>query len=334
MDFFFLGLEDSLGSDNKFVKLNKLVDFEKFRKTFKGIYTQDMTGQGRPAFDCIMMFKILLLGQWYSLSDRELASSLRLRIDFMYFTGFTPTSNLPDYSTINKFRNLLIEKRKYKKLFKERLQGKSVAYILGRKEFYGLTFSVNDSVLVPRPDTELLVDLAIEKIERYDLKRVLDLGTGSGAIAVSLAVNVPNLKIVATDNSAKALEVAVSNADVLCPQSPITFLRSDWFSKISGEFDLIVSNPPYIALDDSHLNLVDLRFEPKQALVSGAEGLDALRLIISQSRNFLAKNGWLLVEHGYEQKDSCLQLLGAAGFSQLFCDLDLAGNPRVSGGKI
>jgi len=119
MDFFFLGLEDSLGSDNKFVKLNRLVDFEKFRKTLKGIYTQDMTRQGRPAFDCIMMFKLLLLGQWYSLSDRELASSLRLRIDFMYFTGFTPTSNLPDYSTINKFRNLLIDKRKYKKLFKE-----------------------------------------------------------------------------------------------------------------------------------------------------------------------------------------------------------------------
>jgi len=120
----------------------------------------------------------------------------------------------------------------------------------------------------------------------------------------------------------------------LCPQSPITFLRSDWFSRISGEFDLIVSNPPYIALDDSHLNLADLRFEPKQALVSGAEGLDALRLIISQSRNFLAKNGWLLLEHGYEQRASCLELLGAGGFSQLFCDLDLAGNPRVSGGKI
>lgn len=117
--FFFLGLEESLENDNKFVRLNKLVDFEKFRKTLKGIYAQDMTTQGRPAYDCIMMFKLLLLGQWYSLSDRELASSLRLRIDFMYFTGFTPTSNLPDYSTINKFRNLLIEKRKYKKLFKE-----------------------------------------------------------------------------------------------------------------------------------------------------------------------------------------------------------------------
>ncbi|MGQ4005927.1 transposase [Francisellaceae bacterium CB300] len=102
MDFFFLGLEESLDSDNKFVKLNKLVDFEKFRKTLKGIYTQDMTRQGRPAYDCIMMFKLLLLGQWYSLSDRELASSLRLRIDFMHFTGFTPISNLPNYSTINK----------------------------------------------------------------------------------------------------------------------------------------------------------------------------------------------------------------------------------------
>lgn len=119
MDFFFLGLEESLGNDNKFVKLNKLVNFEKFRKTLKGIYTQDITRQGRPAYDCIMMFKLLLLGQWYSLSDRELASSLRLRIDFMYFTGFTPTSNLPDYSTINKFRNLLIEKKKYKRLLKE-----------------------------------------------------------------------------------------------------------------------------------------------------------------------------------------------------------------------
>ena len=119
MDFFFLVLEESLGSDNKFVKLNKLVDFEKFRKTLKGIYTQDMTRQGRPAYDCIMMFKLLLLVQWYSLSDRELAFSLRLRIGFMYFTGYTPTSNLPDYSTINKFRNVLIEKRKYNKLFKE-----------------------------------------------------------------------------------------------------------------------------------------------------------------------------------------------------------------------
>jgi IS5 family transposase len=119
MDFFFLGLEESLGIDNKFVKLNKLVDFEKFRKSLKGIYTQDMTRQGRPAYDCVMMFKLLLLGQWYNLSDRELASSLRLRIDFMYFTGFTPTSKLPDYSTINKYRNLLIEKKKLKKLFKE-----------------------------------------------------------------------------------------------------------------------------------------------------------------------------------------------------------------------
>jgi len=119
MDFFFLGLEESLGNDNKFVKLNKLVDFENFRKSLKGIYSQDMTRQGRPAYDCIMMFKLLLLGQWYSLSDRELASSLRLRIDFMYFTGLTPTSKLPDYSTINKYRNLLIEKKRLKKLFKE-----------------------------------------------------------------------------------------------------------------------------------------------------------------------------------------------------------------------
>ena len=271
---------------------------------------------------------IAKLGETFNISRSEAISEVK--IIFAYANDLSSLNLIMDPTVMLESTKI----KKYKKRFKERLQGKSVAYILGRKEFYGLTFSVNDSVLVPRPDTELLVDLAIEKIERYDLKRVLDLGTGSGAIAVSLAVKMPNLNIVATDNSAKALEVAVSNADVLCPQSPITFLRSDWFSKISGEFDLIVSNPPYIALDDLHLNLADLRFEPKQALVSGAEGLDALRLIISQSRNFLAKNGWLLVEHGYEQRGSCLQLLGAAGFSQLFCDLDLAGNPRVSGGKI
>jgi release factor glutamine methyltransferase len=271
---------------------------------------------------------IAKLGETFNISRSEAISEVK--IIFAYANDLPSLNLIMDPTVMLESTKI----KKYKKLFKERLQGKSVAYILGSKEFYGLTFSVNDSVLVPRPDTELLVDLAIEKIERYDLKRVLDLGTGSGAIAVSLAVKMPNLNIVATDNSAKALEVAVSNADVLCPQSPITFLRSDWFSEISAEFDLILSNPPYIALDDLHLNLADLRFEPKQALVSGAEGLDALRLIIKQSRNFLANNGWLLVEHGYEQKDSCLQLLGAAGFSQLFCDLDLAGNPRVSGGKI
>jgi release factor glutamine methyltransferase len=271
---------------------------------------------------------IAKLGETFNISRSEAISEVK--IIFAYANDLPSLNLIMDPTVMLESTKI----KKYKKLFKERLQGKSVAYILGRKEFYGLAFSVNDSVLVPRPDTELLVDLAIEKIERYDLKRVLDLGTGSGAIAVSLAVKMPNLNIVATDNSAKALEVAVSNADVLCPQSPITFLRSDWFSKISGEFDLIVSNPPYIALDDSHLNLADLRFEPKQALVSGADGLDALRLIISQSRNFLAKNGWLLVEHGYEQRGSCLELLGAGGFSQLFCDLDLGGNPRVSGGKI
>lgn len=113
--FFFLGIEELLGSDNKFVKLNKLINFEKFRKILKGIHTQDRSNQGRPSYDSVMMFKLfLLLCQSYSLSDRELASSLRLRLDFMYFTGFTPTDNLPDYSTINKFRNLLIEKRKLK----------------------------------------------------------------------------------------------------------------------------------------------------------------------------------------------------------------------------
>ena len=110
MDFFFLGIEESLGLENKFVKLNKLLDFNKFRELLKGIHLQDSSNKGRPSYDSLMMFKLLLLGQWHSLSDRELANSLSFRLDFLYFTGFVPTAKLPDYSTINKFRNLLIEK--------------------------------------------------------------------------------------------------------------------------------------------------------------------------------------------------------------------------------
>ena len=227
-----------------------------------------------------------------------------------------------------------VKLRKYKKVFNDRLAGKPVAYIQGYKEFYGLCFRVNECVLIPRPDTELLVGLALEKIQKYNLKTVLELGTGSGAIAVTIAAHLPNIKITATDVSSNALEVASQNAKTLCPNHKIEFKNCDWFSKISGKFDLIVSNPPYIAENNTYLRGDGVRYEPSIALISGLSGLDALTLIVNQSKSYLHNNGWLLLEHGYDQRDSCGQLLSSAGFTSLLDESDLGGNPRVIGGKI
>ncbi len=227
-----------------------------------------------------------------------------------------------------------IKLKKYRRIFNDRLTGKPVAYILGCKEFYGLCFNVNEYTLIPRPDTELLVDLAIEKIQQHNLKKVLELGTGSGSIAISIATHLPNIQITATDISSNALEVALGNAMNLCPNHTIEFKKSDWFSEISGVFDLIVSNPPYIAKDDAYLTGDGVIYEPSIALTSGLSGLDALTLIVNQSKSFLVEDGWLLLEHGYDQRDSCRHLLSAAGFTSLFDESDLGGNPRVSGGKI
>jgi len=227
-----------------------------------------------------------------------------------------------------------IKLKKYRRIFNDRLTGKPVAYILGCKEFYGLCFNVNEYTLIPRPDTELLVDLAIEKIQQHNLKKVLELGTGSGSIAISIATHLPNIQITATDISSNALEVALGNAMNLCPNHTIEFKKSDWFSEISGVFDLIVSNPPYIAKDDAYLTGDGVIYEPSIALTSGLSGLDALTLIVNQSKSFLVEDGWLLLEHGYDQRDSCRHLLSTAGFTSLFDESDLGGNPRVSGGKI
>ncbi|MDC0501041.1 peptide chain release factor N(5)-glutamine methyltransferase [Burkholderiales bacterium] len=227
-----------------------------------------------------------------------------------------------------------IRLKKYRRIFHDRLMGKPVAYILGYKEFYGLCFNVNEHTLIPRPDTELLVDLAIEKIQRHNLKNVLELGTGSGSIAISIATHLPNIQITATDISSNALGVALGNAENLCPNHKIEFKKSDWFSEISEAFDLIVSNPPYIATDDAYLTGDGVIYEPSIALTSGSSGLDALTLIVNQSKSFLVEDGWLLLEHGYDQRDSCRHLLSTAGFTSLFDESDLGGNPRVSGGKI
>lgn len=219
-------------------------------------------------------------------------------------------------------------------LFERRWGGEPIAYILGEREFYSLNFKVTPAVLIPRPETELLVELALERLPVDHPCRVLDLGTGSGAVAVTLALHRPQAEVTAVDQSAAALEVARENAERLSAQN-LHFIQSDWYSALDGEkFDLIVSNPPYIAAADPHLAQGDLRFEPAAALASGADGLDDIRAIVRGAAARLKPGGWLLFEHGYDQAAVCRELLTQSGFRQVGSSADLAGIARVSYGQL
>lgn len=219
----------------------------------------------------------------------------------------------------------------YQALLQRRLNGEPLAYILGEREFFGLNFRVTPATLIPRPDTELLVELALQRIPHGG--RVLDLGTGSGAIALSIAHARPDVEVTAVDASPEALEVAQENARRLNTGN-VRFVHSDWFSALSNErFDLIVSNPPYIEEADVHLQQGDLRFEPRTALASGADGLDDIRRIVADSKDHLKEGGWLMFEHGYDQAVRARELLEAGGYSEVFSARDLSGIERVSGGR-
>jgi release factor glutamine methyltransferase len=239
----------------------------------------------------------------------------------------------------------------YQALLKRRLAGEPIAYILGEREFFGLTLSVTSATLIPRPDTELLVELALERIPspptplplageggrqagRGRVLQVLDMGTGSGAIALALAHQRPDVEMWACDASVAALAVANSNAQRLAIAN-VRFVESNWFAVFGRQrFDLIVSNPPYIAADDEHLAQGDVRFEPLTALASGADGLDDIRSIISQAGAHLQQAGWLIFEHGYDQAARVRELLQQGGFSAVFSARDLAGIERCSGGQL
>ncbi len=224
----------------------------------------------------------------------------------------------------------------YLRSFERRLAGEPIAYILGEREFYGHVFSVSPDVLIPRPETELLVDMALARLEPFRPQKILDLGTGSGAVAIAIALHRPNADIVAVDVSAACLSVARRNGRRLLggiDSNRLRFLRSDWYEQVEGtRFDLIVSNPPYVAEGDAHLAAGDICFEPEQALVSGPRGLNALEHIIGMAPRYLQAGGWLLCEHGYDQADDVRRLFIRAGFSRLVAERDLAGLPRVGGG--
>ena len=259
------------------------------------------------------------------------------------------------------------EQAHYDELLRRRLSGEPIAYLLGEREFFGLSFKVTPDTLIPRPETELLVELALQRcggvaasppgthrpppcggIPSPGLSatlspgergwgrgcfRVLDLGTGSGAIALAIAHARPDIEVVACDTSLAALDVARENAQRLGIANA-SFVHSDWFQALTGKrFDIIVANPPYIAAGDPHLAQGDLRFEPASALVSGDDGLHDIRQIINQANSHLEPGGWLLLEHGYDQAQQVRALLQQARFGEIFSASDLAGTDRVSGGR-
>ena len=216
---------------------------------------------------------------------------------------------------------------KFKEYIERRARGEPVAYILGRKEFYGLELLVTPAVLVPRPETELLVDLALQR----DFASLVDLGTGSGAIALALKQQRPGARVVAVESSAAALAVAQRNA--LKHNLEVEFRHGRWFEPLAGErFDLVLANPPYVAEGDAHLR--DLGFEPRVALTSGPDGLDAIREIVREAPRHLAAGGWLLLEHGMGQDRAVRALLSQAGLEEIESCPDLARIPRVAAGKV
>jgi release factor glutamine methyltransferase len=227
-----------------------------------------------------------------------------------------------DRAQQEKLQNLLVRRR----------QGEPVAYLIGEREFYSLNFKVNSDVLIPRPETELLVDTALKHIPLTAPYKILDLGSGSGAVAVAIAHHRPQAQITAVDISEAALQLAQKNAERHNTRN-IRFMHSDWFAAVGIEkFDLIVANPPYIAADDEHLQQGDLRFEPQIALQSGWDGLDAIRRIVANASAHLVSAGSLWFEHGYNQAESCQYLLRLSGFEAVMSLADLAGTLRVSGG--
>ena len=221
------------------------------------------------------------------------------------------------------------EQARFIALCQRRAAGEPVAYLRGTKEFYGLPLHIDARVLDPRPDTETLVDWALELLAPLPTPRVLDLGTGSGAIALALQHQRPDAQVSAVDASQDALAVAQANATRL--GLAVQFVQGDWLHGVAGQFDAIVSNPPYIAAADPHLTA--LRHEPLQALASGVDGLDDIRRIVAQAPACLHPNGWLLLEHGWDQTQAVQALLHTAGFMAVQSRKDLAGIVRCSGGQ-
>ncbi len=219
-------------------------------------------------------------------------------------------------------------------LLERRKRGEPVAYLLGRQGFWTLDLAVAAHTLIPRADTELLVEAVLQLADASAALNVLDLGTGSGALALAVASERQCWQVTGVDRIEAAVALAQDNQQQL-GLSNVRFLRSDWFSAVAHQrYDLILSNPPYIAANDPHLQQGDVRFEPLSALVSGADGLDDIRLIIAQAPEYLTANGWLLLEHGFDQAAAVRELLHLSGFTEVSSQRDLGGHERISLGRL
>lgn len=222
----------------------------------------------------------------------------------------------------------------FEALARRREAGEPVAYLTGTREFWSLQLEVSAATLIPRPETELLVELALQHMPENRACAVADLGTGSGAVALALASERPRAQVLASDNSIAALDVARRNARRL-QLANVAFAHGDWCAALGDtRFDVIVSNPPYIEASDPHLAQGDLRFEPDSALLAGDDGLDAIRSIVNCAGKHLAAKAWLLFEHGWQQGGVARSLLSAAGYIEVFTATDLEGRDRVSGGRM
>ena len=221
----------------------------------------------------------------------------------------------------------------YLQLTQQRKDGQPVAHLTGTREFWSLAFTVNDSTLIPRPETETLIEFILENFSNKKNLKLLDMGTGTGAIAISIASEKPGWKIFASEVSEQALVLARQNSEQH-QTSNITFIHSNWFDNITDhDFDIIVSNPPYIAGDDPHLLQGDVRFEPRSALSSGKSGMDDIEHLCLHAKKHLAKNGWLIVEHGYDQAQMVAECFAKQGYTQVEQKKDLAGHTRMTAGK-
>ncbi|MEY4496442.1 MAG: hypothetical protein RL744_1506 [Pseudomonadota bacterium] len=224
----------------------------------------------------------------------------------------------------------------WESLVSRRLHGEPIAYILGKKGFHNIELQVGPGVLIPRPETELLVEIALSEIAKLNKPtKVLDLGTGSGAIALSIASTAPLASLLATDRSAEALIIAKQNAQSLALSTQIQFAQGSWYEAVSpqDQFDVIVSNPPYIASQDPHLGQGDLRFEPESALTDYANGLSCLELIIAGADQYLKAGGLIAVEHGFDQSEAVVELMKGVGLIDVQVHLDLAGHFRAASGR-
>jgi release factor glutamine methyltransferase len=250
---------------------------------------------------------------------------------------FSKASNLSKLELLMNPSQL--EEQKYIKnfdcLFCRRLSGEPLSLITGEIEFYGLCFQVTSDVLIPRPDSETLIDSLLARVVDSRSTNLLELGVGSGILSITALKHIPGLEVVATDISGDAIKVARRNADkILESRHSIRFLLGDWFEPVIGRFDFIISNPPYIAEGDAHLEDISMSFEPKIALTSGPDGFRDLSLIIEESPQYLNSGGWLILEHGFDQSSRVTAAMKRAGFEEIFTDSDLGGRPRVSGGKM